>query len=133
MERLVNLVRLISTSVRRRIRFGVAARFAVAVALCVALAASPAAADVSGAPSMTGMPGAGVVQKLINWGLALTMVCGLLSFLYGLSTWKLGSKMGGVRSAGEGKEYVLGGMIAAIGGGASLLIINTLFAAGRAG
>ena len=67
MERLVNLVRLISTSVRRRIRFGVAARFAVAVALCVALAASPAAADVSGAPSMTGMPGAGVVQKLINW------------------------------------------------------------------
>ena len=127
----MKVVKQLERRVRRRVLVGAGAVACAVVG--VVLAASPAAADVSGAPSMAGMPGAGVVQKLINWGLALTMVCGLLSFLYGLSTWKLGSKMGGVRSAGEGKEYVLGGMIAAIGGGASLLIINTLFAAGRAG
>ena len=127
----MKVVNQLGRRVRRRVLAGAGALACAVVG--VVLAASPAAADVSGDPSMAGMPGAGVVQKLINWGLALTMVCGLLSFLYGLSTWKLGSKMGGVRSAGEGKEYVLGGMIAAIGGGASLLIINTLFAAGRAG
>ena len=112
-------------------------RTAIVPVLAVAvIAASPswaAAGPVDGTPDSTGMPGAHLVSQLVNWLMWVSLMASLGAVLYGAAMWRGGAKLGNSPRAEDGRHYVAGGAIGALLSGLAVVLINTLFAVGRAG
>ena len=91
------------------------------------------AAPVGGEPDPTGMPGAKLVSQLVNWLMWVSLMASLGAVLYGAAMWRGGAKLGNSPRAEDGRHYVAGGAIGALLAGLAVVLINTLFAVGRAG
>jgi len=96
-------------------------------------ASSAFAGPVDGQPDSTGMPGAHLVSQLVNWLMWVSLMASLGAILYGAAMWRGGAKMGNSPRAEDGRHYVAGGAIGALLSGLAVVLINTLFAVGRAG
>ena len=100
------------------------------------LAVSPSwvsAGPVDGTPDSTGMPGAHLVSQLVNWLMWVSLMASLGAVLYGAAMWRGGAKLGNSPRAEDGRHYVAGGAIGALLSGLAVVLVNTLFAVGRAG
>ena len=92
-----------------------------------------AVAQVSGAPTSAGLPGAALASSVINWLMWLALMASLGAILIGAAKWRGGLSHGNTRSAEEGHNLVLGGVIGALLAGLAVTLVNTLFAAGKGG
>ena len=92
-----------------------------------------AAGPVDGSPDSTGMPGAHLVSQLVNWLMWVSLMASLGAVLYGAAMWRGGAKLGNSPRAEDGRHYVAGGAIGALLSGLAVVLVNTLFAVGRAG
>ena len=91
------------------------------------------AGPVDGSPDSTGMPGAHLVSQLVNWLMWVSLMASLGAVLYGAAMWRGGAKLGNSPRAEDGRHYVAGGAIGALLSGLAVVLVNTLFAVGRAG
>ena len=114
-------------------RWQAASAFVLSV---VATTGSPtwaSAGPVDGQPDSTGMPGAHLVSQLVNWLMWVSLMASLGAVLYGAAMWRGGAKLGNSPRAEDGRHYVAGGAIGALLSGLAVVLVNTLFAVGRAG
>ncbi|MCU1394884.1 MAG: hypothetical protein JWM34_3312 [Ilumatobacteraceae bacterium] len=105
----------------------------VSVALVAISPSWASAGPVDGSPDSTGMPGAHLVSQLVNWLMWVSLMASLGAVLYGAAMWRGGAKLGNSPRAEDGRHYVAGGAIGALLSGLAVVLVNTLFAVGRAG
>jgi hypothetical protein len=74
----------------------------------------------------SGFPGSGIVLKLLGYGRFLVLALGVGAVLYGGGSWAW-SKNGNAAAAGNGRTWVVGGIIAALLAGVAPKVINDLF------
>lgn len=123
-----------SCSVGRHQRsWRVVSLLAMSVALVAASPSWASAGPVDGSPDSTGMPGAHLVSQLVNWLMWVSLMASLGAVLYGAAMWRGGAKLGNSPRAEDGRHYVAGGAIGALLSGLAVVLVNTLFAVGRAG
>lgn len=88
-------------------------------------------AQVSADPSADGMPGAGFLQRLLDWTGMLGLFLGLGSLLLGGGLWAISQHGGNQYGASAGRKAVLGGGLAAILVGLGPDLVNGLYQAAR--
>lgn len=88
-------------------------------------------AQVSVDPNADGMPGAELIQKLLNWGQMLALWGSLGALLVGSAMYGLAREGGSYGGASRGKTLALGGVVGAILAGVAPTAINMLFEAAR--
>lgn len=86
-------------------------------------------AQVSVDPSSDGMPGADLIQQLLNWGQMLALWGSLAALLVGASMYGLAREGGSYSGASRGKSLALGGVVGAILAGLAPAAVNMLFQA----
>jgi hypothetical protein len=86
-------------------------------------------AQVTVEPDSTGMPGADLVQRLLNWTQMVALWGSLAALLVGAAMYGLARESGGYGSASRGKSLALGGIIGAIIAGVAPTAVNLLFEA----
>jgi hypothetical protein len=86
-------------------------------------------AQVNVSPDSAGMPGAELVQKLLNWSQMLALWGSLAALLVGAAMYGLARESGGYGSASRGKALALGGVVGAILAGIAPTAVNLLFQA----
>lgn len=118
---------------RRQHRRQAVSAFVLSVAATASFESRVVAAPVDGQPDPTGMPGAQLVSQLVNWLMWVSLMASLGAVLYGAAMWRGGAKLGNSPRAEDGRHYVAGGAIGALLSGLAVVLINTLFAVGRAG
>lgn len=104
---------------------GVAGPPEVPVLLAVLLA--PIQVDAS--PTSSGMPGAGLIQNLLNWLSQLALWGSLASILCGAAVYGLASSGGNYAGAYRGKQLAVAGAVGAILAGIGPTAVNLLFSA----
>jgi len=87
--------------------------------------------QVDVAPSADGMPGADLIQQLLNWGQMLALWGSLGALLVGAAMYGLAREGGSYGGASKGKGLALGGVIGAILAGVAPTAVNMLFEAAR--
>lgn len=88
-------------------------------------------ANVVVEPDATGMPGAELIQTLLNWTQMIALWGSLAALLVGAAMYGLARESGSYGGAGRGKTLALGGVIGAILAGLAPTAVNMLFAAAR--
>jgi hypothetical protein len=88
-------------------------------------------AQVTVSPTADGMPGAGLIQQLLNWGQMLALWGSLAAMLAGAAMYGISREGGSYSGAGKGKALALGGVVGAILAGVAPAAINMLFAAAK--
>jgi hypothetical protein len=89
-------------------------------------------AQVSVSPTGSGMPGAALIQKLLDW-LAQTALWGsLASILAGAAVYGLAQNAGNYAGAYRGKQLAVAGVVGACLAGIAPTAVNLLFEAARA-
>lgn len=88
-------------------------------------------AQVSVNPSSDGMPGAELIQRILNWGQMLALWGSLGAILAGAAIYGLAREGGLYGGAGKGKGLALGGVVGAILAGVAPAAVNMLFTAAR--
>lgn len=86
-------------------------------------------ADVVVHPSSAGMPGAALIQKLLNWAQMLALWGSLGALLVGAAMYGLAREGGSYGGASRGKTLALGGVVGAIIAGIAPTAVNMLFKA----
>ena len=86
-------------------------------------------AQVTVSPSADGMPGADLIQQLLNWGQMLALWGGLGAILAGAALYGLSREGGSYSGAGRGKSLAMGGIVGAILAGIAPAAVNMLFEA----
>jgi len=86
-------------------------------------------AQVSVDPSSDGMPGADLIQQLLNWAQMLALWGSLAALLVGASMYGLAREGGSYGGASRGKSLAMGGLVGAILAGLSPTAVNMLFQA----
>ncbi len=86
-------------------------------------------AQVSVTPNSAGMPGAALVQQLLNWTQMVALWGSLAALLVGAAMYGLAREGGSYNGASRGKNLALGGVIGAILAGVAPTAINLLFQA----
>ncbi len=86
-------------------------------------------AQVSVEPSSSGMPGADLIQQLLNWGQMIALWGSLGALLAGAAMYGLAREGGSYGGASRGKSLAMGGVIGAILAGLAPTAINMLFQA----
>ncbi len=86
-------------------------------------------AQVQVTPNSTGMPGAQLVQQLLNWSQMVALWGSLGAVLIGAAMYGLAREGGSYSNASKGKGLAMGGMIGAILAGIAPTAINLLFKA----
>lgn len=86
---------------------------------------------VSVTPSADGMPGAELVQQLLNWTQMVALWGSLGALLVGAAIYGLAREGGSYGAASKGKSLALGGVIGAILAGLAPTAVNMLFEAAR--
>lgn len=87
--------------------------------------------DVVVNPSAEGLPGAALIQKLLNWTQMIALWASVAAILVGAAMYGLSRESGSYGGAGRGKSIALGGVIGAILAGLAPTVVNMLFAAAR--
>lgn len=88
-------------------------------------------AQVSVSPSADGMPGADLIQQILNWGQMLALWGSLAAILAGAAMYGLSREGGSYGGAGRGKTLALGGVVGAILAGIAPAAVNMLFEAAK--
>ena len=88
-------------------------------------------AQVSVSPSSAGMPGANLIQELLNWGQMIALWGSLAAILAGAAMYGLSREGGSYSGAGRGKALALGGVVGAILAGVAPAAVNMLFQAAK--
>ena len=88
-------------------------------------------AEVSVEPDAAGMPGAALIQKLLNWTQMLALWGSLGALLVGAAMYGLAREGGSYANASRGKSLALGGVVGAILAGLAPTAVNLLFQAAR--
>ncbi len=83
-------------------------------------------------PDSTGLPGAALIQKLLNWTQMLALWGSLGAILVGAAMYGLALGFGSYQGASKGKIVALGGVIGAILAGVAPTAVNLLFEAAKA-
>ena len=86
-------------------------------------------AQVSVDPNSTGMPGADLIQRLLNWSQMLALWGSLGALLIGAAMYGLAREGGSYGGASRGKTLALGGVVGAILAGVAPTAVNMLFKA----
>lgn len=86
-------------------------------------------AQVSVSPSSDGMPGADLIQQLLNWGQMVSLWGSLAALLVGAAMYGLAREGGSYGGASRGKALALGGVVGAILAGLAPTAVNMLFQA----
>ena len=86
-------------------------------------------AQVSVDPNSTGMPGADLIQRLLNWSQMLALWGSLAALLIGAAMYGLAREGGSYGGASRGKTLALGGVVGAILAGVAPTAVNMLFEA----
>jgi hypothetical protein len=89
-------------------------------------------ADVSVEPDATGMPGAELIQQLLNWAQMMALWGSLGALLVGAAMYGLAREGGSYGGAGRGKTLAMGGVVGAILAGLAPTLVNMLFDAASA-
>ena len=80
-------------------------------------------------PDSTGMPGAELMQKLLNWSQMLALWGSLGALLVGAAMYGLARETSGYQQASKGKTLAMGGAVGAILAGLAPTVVNLLFEA----
>lgn len=86
-------------------------------------------ADVKVSPNSTGMPGAELIQKLLNWAQMLALWGSLGALLAGAAMYGIAREGGSYSGASRGKTLAMGGVVGAIIAGLAPAAVNMLFKA----
>ena len=86
-------------------------------------------ADVSVTPSADGMPGAALIQQMLNWLSQAALWGSLASILVGGAVYGLSQYSGNYAGGARGRQLAVAGVIGACLVGAAPLAINLFFAA----
>ena len=86
-------------------------------------------AQVSVDPNSTGMPGADLIQRLLNWSQMLALWGSLGALLIGAAMYGLAREGGSYGGASRGKALAMGGVDGAILAGVAPTAVNMLFEA----
>jgi hypothetical protein len=89
-------------------------------------------ADVNVAPTTEGMPGAALIQQMLNWLAQLALWGSLGSVLAGAAIYGLAQHSGNYAGGYRGKQLAFAGVIGACLAGLAPTIINMLFRAASA-
>lgn len=92
-----------------------------------------ASAQVTITPNDAGMPGAGVIQGLLNGVAQYGLYAAAGAVIVGGGMWGYANWQERPGSVNRGQKVALGGVLGAIVIGAANVIINTAFTAGAAG
>jgi hypothetical protein len=87
-------------------------------------------AQVDVDPSSDGMPGAELIQRLLNWAQMLALWGSLGALLIGAAMYGLAREGGRYGGATRGKTLAMGGIVGSILAGVAPTAVNMLFAAG---
>ncbi len=85
--------------------------------------------QVKAEPSMTGMPGAELIQQLLNWLSQVALWGSLFSILAAAAVWGFSQNSGYGQGAYRGKQLALAGVAGACLAGLAPTAINLLFKA----
>jgi hypothetical protein len=88
--------------------------------------------DVKVSPTSTGMPGAGLMQQLLDWLSQIALWGSLGSILAGAAIYGLAQNTGNYNGAFRGKQLAAAGAVGAILAGLAPTVINLLFRAASA-
>jgi hypothetical protein len=88
-----------------------------------------ALAQVHVDPDSSGMPGAELIQKLLNWAQMVALWGSLAAILVGAAMYGLAREGGSYGGASRGKTLALGGVVGAILAGLAPTAVNMLFEA----
>jgi hypothetical protein len=80
-------------------------------------------------PSSDGMPGAELVQQLLNWSQMIALWGSLAALLIGAAMYGLAREGGSYGGASRGKTLAMGGVVGAILAGVAPAAVNMLFQA----
>ncbi len=86
-------------------------------------------AQVQVSPNSTGMPGAALIQRLLDWSQMVALWGSLAALLVGAAMYGLAREGGSYNGASRGKALALGGVVGAILAGVAPTAINLLFQA----
>lgn len=86
-------------------------------------------AQVTVDPSSDGMPGADLIQQLLNWSQMLALWGSLGAVLIGAAMYGMAREGGSYGGASRGKTLAMGGMVGAILAGLAPTAVNMLFKA----
>lgn len=86
-------------------------------------------AQVNVSPNSSGMPGADLVQKLLNWSQMIALWGSLAALLVGAALYGLAREGGSYANASRGKGLAIGGVVGAILAGVAPTAVNMLFQA----
>jgi hypothetical protein len=88
-------------------------------------------AQVSVNPSSAGMPGAGLIQQLLNWGQMIALWGSVAALLAGAAMYGLSREGGSYGGASRGKTLAMGGAVGAVLAGLAPTAVNMLFQAAK--
>jgi len=80
-------------------------------------------------PSASGMPGAGLIQQLLDWAQMIALWGSLGALLVGAGMYGLAREGGSYANASRGKVLAIGGLVGAVLAGVAPTAINLLFQA----
>jgi len=86
-------------------------------------------AQVQVTPNSNGMPGAQLVQQLLDWSQMVALWGSLGALLVGAAMYGLAREGGSYSNASRGKGLAIGGVVGAILAGVAPTAINLLFKA----
>jgi hypothetical protein len=84
---------------------------------------------VNVSPSAAGMPGATLIQRLLDWTQMTALWGSLAAVLGGAAIYGLAREGGSYANASRGKALAIGGMVGAILAGVAPTAVNLLFKA----
>ncbi len=86
-------------------------------------------AQVKVNPSANGLPGAALIQRLLNWAQMVALWGSLGAILVGAAMYGLAREGGSYGGASRGKALAMGGIVGAILAGLAPTAVNMLFKA----
>lgn len=84
-------------------------------------------AQVDVTPEAEGMPGAALIQRLLNWAQMAALWGSVAAILVGAATYGLAREGGSYGGASRGKSLAMGGVVGAILAGVAPTAVNLLF------
>jgi hypothetical protein len=88
-------------------------------------------AQVSVNPTSAGMPGANLIQQLLNWGQMIALWGSVAALLAGAAMYGLSREGGSYGGASRGKTLAIGGAVGAVLAGLAPTAVNLLFQAAK--
>ena len=86
-------------------------------------------AQVRVSPDAAGMPGAQLIQRMLDWCQMLALWGSLAALLGGAAMYGLARESGNYSGASRGKSLALGGVVGAVLAGIAPAAVNLLFQA----